>query len=146
LGARRHRRAVILALVVQALFVFPAAPAARETLDAIVEAYEGRVFQLRVDLHQPEPGGTQAPYLDEKGWHHNDPKRPLALRAGDAIEVTGVFNYGDRGVFLEISRKEKWKGGAPRPRIRVRFMASAPIEKPEIQTAQIRALIARVLD
>jgi hypothetical protein len=139
------RPALAAALAAALLAAPPTLGAAREAVDQIAAAYEGRQALLRVDLHQPPLGGAQAPYLDERGWHHNDPARPVALRAGEPVEVTGVFNYGDRGVFLEISRKERWKGGAPRVRVRVRFMASAGPEKPDLQAAQIRALVGRVL-
>jgi hypothetical protein len=145
---RRNKRGVAAVLVLCALgsaVIGVVAAAARETVDKIAESYDGKALRLRVDLYEPEPGGAQAPYLDEKGWHHNDPKRTVILRTGDPVEVTGVFNYGDHGIFLEISRAEKWKGGTPRPRVRVRFMAATGPEKPDVQTTEIHALIDRVL-
>jgi hypothetical protein len=119
--------------------------AAREVVAQIATDFERKEFQLRVDLRQPPPGGSQAPYLDERGWHASDPNLPILLPAGSAVEVAGVFNYADRGVFLEIARKERWGGAGAAPRIRVRFMAAAGPEKPEDQAAQIRRLIGRVL-
>lgn len=132
--------AVVLALAFEV-----GAAAAREVLDKIVEAYEHQAFRLAVDLHVPEPRGQPAPSLDLKGWHHNDPNRPVLLRAGDDVEVTAVFNYGDKGVFLEISRLEKVKGEGTRAHLRVRFAAEALPDKPDVQATELGALIRRVL-
>jgi len=125
--------------------VASASAASKDVLARVVEAYEGRLFRLAIDLHASEPGGHPAPSLDEKGWRHNDTNRPIVLRAGDEVEVTGVYNYGEAGVFLEISRKEKWTGGPPRPRVRVRFTTSEPPDDPEKQISQIQGFIRRVL-
>jgi hypothetical protein len=119
--------------------------ATKEVLERIALAYEGRHFRLGVTLYEPAPGGQAAPSLDERGWRGNDPNRPAKLLAGDEVEVTGVFDYGEASVFLEISRKEKWTGGPARPRVRVRFTATAPPEDPEKQAAQLAALIRMAL-
>ncbi len=144
-GARAASRIASGLIVVLSLGAAGGAAAAREALDRIVEACEGRAFRLGVDLHEPEPGGNPAPSLDEKGWHYNDPNRPIVLRAGEEVEVTGVFNYGDRGIFLEVTRKDRARGEESAPRIRVRFTAEAPPDTPDLQATQIRALIGRVL-
>ena len=83
-----------------------ARPAGREVLDQIVTICDNHEFRLLVDLHTPEPGGQPAPSLDIKGWRHNDTARPVLLRAGQDVRVTGVFNYGDRsrGVRRRFSR------------------------------------------
>lgn len=120
--------------------------AARDVIVQIAGDYEGKEFRLRVDLRQPPPGGAQAPYLDERGWHASDPNLPILLPSGGEVVVTGVFNYADKGVFLEITRKERWGGAGAAPKVRVRFMAAAGPEKPEDQAAQIRRLIGRVLE
>jgi hypothetical protein len=135
-----------LSLVLAAALSVTGAPAAvREVLDQIVATYEHHPFRLAVDLHVPLGLGQPAPSLDGKGWHHNEPSRPVLLRAGEDVEVTAVFNYGDKGVFLEISRLEKEKGSDLPPHLRVRFIAEAPPEKPDVQATELGALIARVL-
>src|SRR2546428_6392858 len=117
----------------------------REVFDAILAAYGSHSFRLTTDLRIPESGGQPAPSLDLKGWRHNDPNQPVLLQAGEEADVTGGFNYGDKGVFLEISGKDPGKGGAERPHLRVRFNAEAPPEKPDVQITELTALIAKVL-
>jgi hypothetical protein len=127
------------------LGALPAAAVVRDLLDRFVSEYQGGAFRLVADLHSPEPGGQPAPFVDIKGWHHNDPNRPVVLRAGEEVEVTGVFNYGDKGVFLEIARRGMPAGEENPPHVRVRFVAEAPPEKPDVQVTEIEALVLKVL-
>ena len=143
--ARMSWRPQLSLALAAALSVNGAAAAVREVLDQIVATYEHHPFRLAVDLHVPLGLGQPAPSLDLKGWHHNEPSRPVLLGAGEAVEVTAVFNYGDKGVFLEISRFEKEKGSDLPPHLRVRFIAEAPPEKPDVQATELVTLISRVL-
>src|SRR5262249_55903803 len=106
---------------------------------------QGQSFRVVSDIHQPEPGGQPAPYVDGKGWHHNDPNQPVVFHAGEDVQIAGVFNYGDRGFFLQIeSPARKTEAGAP-VHVRVRFVAEAPPEKPDVQETELQGLVARVL-
>lgn len=133
-------------LAAPALFGPPAVDAAEpETLRRIVAIYQNQLFRLIVNVHQPAIGGRPAPYLDEKGWHYRDRERPIVLAAGDLVEVTGVFGYGDRSVFLELSRPWDREVFGVRPRVRLRIQAEDGPEEPELQEEQIRGLIARMM-
>lgn len=107
--------------------------------------YEGRVFLLKVNLHQPEQGGHPAPWIDERGWHRRDVQRPVILHGGELVQVTGVFAYGDRSIFLELTRWPFHPWGGDPVRARIRFQTESAPEEPGEQDEQISRLIARVL-
>ncbi|HEY3174882.1 MAG TPA: hypothetical protein VGK94_03885 [Candidatus Polarisedimenticolia bacterium] len=122
-----------------------------EALARVVARLETKVVALKIDLHEPDPGADsmQAPTLERKGWHHDNPTGPVALRAGSRVEVTGVFNYSERGVFLELSQVETTEpqpSTASRPRIRIRLMVETPDTDPEGQRAEAIDLIGKVLE
>ncbi|MBI3448158.1 MAG: hypothetical protein HY049_04465 [Acidobacteria bacterium] len=119
--------------------------AVKEVLDQVVTVCDGHDFRLLADLHLPEPGGQPAPALDIKGWRHNDTARPVVLKAGQDVRVTAVFNYGDKGVVLEISGRDPGRGGEGPPRIRVRFAAESGGDKPDVQATELTTLILKVL-
>jgi len=119
-------------------------------LDVIAKEYESRVFTLLVDLHEPasRADSMQAPTLERKGWHHHNPSGPIALRAGSRVEVTGVFNYAERGLFLELAREGAGPGRqaiAERTRLRIRIMVETPGTDPEGQTAEAMEMIRKVV-
>jgi hypothetical protein len=107
--------------------------------------FEGRVYRLKVNLHKPERGGKPAPWLDLKGWHRRDIHRDIVLGTGEEVMVTGLFNYGDRSLFLELTRwpSPPWEG--PPVRMRIRIQADAGPEEQEEQGDEVRRLIAMVL-
>lgn len=108
--------------------------------------FEGRVYRLRVNLHKPEPGGRPAPWMDAKGWHRRDTARPVILGAGERVQVTGVFDYGDRSIFIELTRwpSPPWDEEAVRTRIRLK--ADSGPEKADRQDQEIRRLLAQVIE
>jgi len=119
-------------------------------LDEIARAYESKVFTLIVDIHEPasRADSMQAPTLERKGWHHHNPSGPIALHAGSQVEVTGVFNYAERGLFLEIAREGAGQGrSAPteRARMRIRIMVETPGTDAEGQTAEAIGMIRKVV-
>ncbi len=116
-----------------------------EMVERIAAVYKNQLFRLIVNVHQPQRGGRPAPFLDEEGWHYRDLERPIILAAGDLVEVTEVFPYGDRSVFLELSRPSAEEIFGVRPRVRVRIVAEGGPEEPVLQEEQIRALIARMM-
>lgn len=145
---RLHR--LLRALLPVALLVAPVAgnvidAAPSEMVERITAIYKEQLFRLLVNVHQPERGGRPAPYLDEEGWHYRDRERPIILASGDLVEVEGVFPYGDRSVFLELSRPSAEEIFGVRPRVRVRIVAEDGPEEPVLQEEQIRALIARMM-
>ncbi len=119
-------------------------------LDEIAKEHESKVFTLLVDLHEPasRADSMQAPTLERKGWHHHNPSGPIALRAGSRVEVTGVFNYAERGLFLELAREGAGPGRqaiAERTRLRIRIMVETPGTDPEGQTAEAMEMIRKVV-
>jgi hypothetical protein len=137
---------LFLPLLVAVAAAFTSSPAAeRAILDDIVANYEHHTFVLAVDLHLPLPFGQPAPSIDVKGWHHNETSRPIVLHAGDAVEVTAVLNYGDKGVFLEISSLQRTGGDELPPHVRVRFASDAPPEKADVQAKDLATLLGHVL-
>jgi len=116
----------------------------------IAAALEGKSFLLKVDLHEPDPAADnmQAPTLERRGWHHHNPGGPVALKAGTQIQVTGVFNYSERGLFLELARQsgdDANAGIAARPRARIRIMVEALPADPAGQAREAADLIGKVL-
>lgn len=107
--------------------------------------FEGRVYLLRMNLHKPEPGGHPAPWMDAKGWHRRDVSRPVVLGAGERVQVTGIFDYGDRSVFVELTRWPVRPWNEDSVRTRIRLKAGAGPEKPEKQDEEIRLLLALLL-
>ena len=123
----------------------------KSALDQIAGAWGGKLFTLRVDLHEPDPSGDnmQAPTLERKGWHHHNPTGPVALKAGTRVEVTGVFNYAERGLFLELAREDPeagMEGIASRPRCRIRIMVETPPADADGQAREAAELIGKVLE
>ena len=121
-----------------------------EALARVAARIEAQIVTLAVDLHEPDLRAEtmQSPTLERKGWHHDNPTGPVALRAGSRVEVTGVFNYSERGLFLELAREEAdpaRSSPAARPRIRIRIMVETPNTDPEGQRAEALGLIARVI-
>ena len=120
------------------------------SLEQVVAAYEGRIFTLQVSLHEPinATEAMQAPMLDRKGWHYHDTSRPAVLSAGTRVEVAAVFNYAERGLFLELARESEGFGKQPvdeRPRMRVRIMLEADAADTSAQVAQAYSLIDKLL-
>ncbi len=121
----------------------------RDALAPIVTQFTSGLYTLQVDLHEPDLKGDsmQAPTLEMAGWHHHNPAGAVAIAKGSRVEVTGVFNYAERGLFMELS-KDSAEGGEPaedRPRIRIRIMVEAEAGEPEKQRAEALALIHKVL-
>lgn len=145
--------AMLLAAIVS---LMPGASSPALSLDAsalgqIAPLIEGRSFRLKVTLHEPETAGEsmQAPTLEKKGWHHHNPAGPVALKAGDEVEVTAVFNYSERGLFLELAKAQPGPEREPitaRPRIRVRIMVETMPSDPPGQVREATDLIGKVLD
>jgi hypothetical protein len=119
----------------------------RRAIEQIAARYVNQTVLLRTDLRggSPGPQGMQAPMLDAKGWHFSSGAAVLA--SGSHAEVTGVFNYADRGLFLEITRAAESDSEplVDRPRVRVRLMTDAPSTDPGAQAAQAASLIEQLL-
>ena len=113
--------------------------------DRIRPELEGGIYPLKVNLHQPERGGHPAPWLNGKGWHRRDIERPVTLAAGEQVLVTGVFGYGDRSIFIELTRWPSNPWGEDPVRARFRLLAESGPEEPGEQEEQIRKLIALVI-
>lgn len=132
-----------------ALAAMSAWPEARavssSTLGTFEQVYKGRIFRLLSNVHRPDPGGKPAPYLDEKRWHYRDQDQPIVFEGGELVEVTGVFPYGDRSLFLELARPAGPEMLGFRLRVRVRVSAAEGPEEPEKQVEELRALIAKFL-
>lgn len=145
----RSSMAILIAAVALAA-VAPAAAVNPTVIETLAAAYESQLFLLKVGLHEPvrTNEGLHAPMLDEKGWHYRDPSRPVVLRAGTRVEVTGLFNYAERGMFLELAEES---GGfvrrqvRDRSRIRVRLMVEAAGDDPDAQRKEAAALLERLL-
>jgi len=125
-------------------------PALQTTaLERIAEGYVGRQFVLRVSLHEPADGATHVPMLNDKGWYFVNSRGGIVLRVGSKVEVTGVFNYSERGFFIELAEASLGFFHEPlnrRRRIRVRVMVEGAIEDPELQYAQGLHLMNQVFD
>lgn len=121
------------------------------SLEQIASAYASKVCLLKVDLHEPDTSGEGMllPTLEKKGWHNHNPSGPIVLSAGTRVEVTGVFNYSDRGLFLELAREssaQDLQSIASRPRCRIRIMVEALPADPAGQVQEAAALIGKVLE
>lgn len=113
-------------------------------------ACESKFFTLKVALHEPDTSSDtmQASTLEKNGWHHHNPNGPVAIDAGSRVEVTGVFNYSERGFFLEVAREASGmtEGDiASRPRSRIRFVVEAGGADQNAQTREAFDLIGKVL-
>lgn len=128
----------------------PGAALEKGVLEGLAAVYLGQVFELRANLHAPDPRGhsMQAPTLTSEGWYHHNLQGPVLLRAGSRVEVTGAFNYSERGFFLELAA-ERPEGArmseADRPRLRVRFMVESPPAEIDEQREQAIELLDKVL-
>jgi len=120
----------------------------RRALEQVAARYENRSVVLKAGLNAAVAGseGMQAPMLDAKGWHHV--AGPVVLPPGTHAEITGVFNYAERGLVLEIARAAETSSDPllDRPRVRVRVMTDVPSADPDGQAAQATTLIDRILD
>ena len=119
-------------------------------LEEIAKEHESRVFTLLVDLHEPawKADSMQTPTLERRGWHHHNPTGPIALRAGSRVEVTGIFNYAERGLFLELAREAAGMGKqaiTERARLRIRIMVETPGTDPQAQQAEAIEMIHKVI-
>jgi hypothetical protein len=119
-------------------------------LDRISAACQSKFFTLKVALHEPDTSSDtmQASTLEKNGWHHNNPNGPVAIDAGSRVEVTGVFNYSERGFFLELAREAAGmtEGDiASRPRCRIRIVVEAAGSDQTAQTREALDLIGKVL-
>jgi len=149
---RRYRihAAILIAALLMILSIPEAAALERTALDQVAQRIEHNLFSLKVNLREPviRGGVMQAPTLTPKGWIHVDNAASVVLAAGTTVEVTGVFDYADRGFFIELAQEPRGMFGEPitrRARIRIRFMVGAPIDDPGAQAQEAIALIARVL-
>lgn len=120
-------------------------------LDAIASRCTGKVFHLRTDLRgaAPHAESMQAPMFDRKGWHSMAESGDVVLGAGERVEVTGLFNYAERGFFVELAREATGATKPPvrqRPRLRFRVMIETPGDAPEAQAEEGLALLRRVLN
>jgi len=151
---RRHRiRSLAAGVAVIAWLLVMPSPAealSRSALAQVAEAVEHKTFPLKVTLREPVIHGSemQLPTLTPKGWIHVDNSRSVVLAAGTTVEVTGVFDYADQGLFLELAEESHGFFSDPitkRARIRIRIMVSAPIDDPGAQAEEAIGLIGRVL-
>ena len=120
-------------------------------LEQIATTWDGQVCMLKVDLHEPDTGGDtmQAPTLEKKGWHHHNPTGPIVLKAGTRVKVIGIFNYADRGFFMELAKEQEGlesEAVASRPRSRIRIMVETPGTDSAGQVQEAGVMIAKVLE
>lgn len=119
-----------------------------EALRRLAPAFQSKAFTLRVDLHEPDPksASIHAPTLGPEGWLHVNQEGPVLFHAGSLVEVTGIFNYAERGFFLEIAEVTR-NGDSPasRKRLRIRFMIHPGVTGLEEQRAMAVELIEKVL-
>src|SRR5262245_2222923 len=106
-------------------------PLGTSALEEISRSVEGKTFKLLTDVHEPDPRAEsmQLPTLEKAGWHHHNPSGTVALMAGARVIVSGVFNYADRGLVLELNEEESWQAkrdDSSRPRMRIRIIVEAP--------------------
>ena len=136
-----------------AMILFADRPAAlhRDALDAIATMFEAKVFRLKTDIHVPDLQGEsmQVPTLEGRGWHHHNPNGAIALKEGTRVEVTGLFNYAERGLVLELAREDPGSSKQPitaRPRARIRIMLETPGTDPEAQRGEAVSMIGKILE
>ena len=120
-------------------------------LEQITATWDGQVCRLKVDLHEPDTGGDtmQAPTLEKKGWHHHNPTGPIVLKAGTRVTVIGIFNYAERGFFLELAKEQEGLESEPvasRPRSRIRIMVETPGTDSAGQAQEAGVMISKVLE
>src|SRR5262245_13970349 len=126
-----------IALAISGAWV-PASALDPKLLRPIATQFTSGLYVLQVDLHEPDmrAESMQTPTLELAGWHHHNPAGATLLSAGTRVEVTGVFNYGDRGLFLELSKdlaEGSFDAPGDRPRVRVRIMVQAESSDPDKQ-------------
>ncbi|HET9480943.1 MAG TPA: hypothetical protein VFP98_04235 [Candidatus Polarisedimenticolia bacterium] len=146
---RIHRP--IALLLVLALAAIPVLALHTTALDRVHSDTKGRHFMLKIALREPIQFGEtmQAPMLDRRGWHHQNSSGAIVLQAGSSVEVSGVFNYAERGFFLELAQAGGEASDQPvaqRARLRVRVMVEAGVDEPDRQAAQALELIGKVLE
>ncbi len=150
-GHRLRSLAVIAAVAASVVATVHRAEALdRSALSQVAEVVEHKMFPLKVSLHEPVIRGSemQVPTLTPRGWIHVDDSKSVVLAAGSTVEVTGVFDYADQGLFLELAAESHGFFSEPitkRARIRIRIMVSAPIDDPGAQAKEAISLIGRVL-
>jgi len=146
-------RAVTKGILIIGLLTLGAADVAtalhRTALDQVAGATESRAFTLKVDLREPGTRGesAQAPALERGGWHHHNPQGPILIGAGSRVEVTGVYNYSERGFFLEVAADPDFSGETPltsRKRMRFRVMVDTPATNPSGQAAEAFEFLGKV--
>ena len=118
------------------------------SLERIVAEYTGRQFPLKAHLRQPAQGAIHAPMFDDKGWHFVNHQGSLVLRSGSRVEITGIFNYSERGFFVELAEASLGFFHEPlnrRRRMRIRIMVDAAVDDAELQYAQGLHLMAGIL-
>ena len=149
----RWRCTKVLLATVGIVILFPdlPAPVHPEALGAIATVLEAKVFRLKTDLHVPDLAGESmlVPTLEGRGWNHHNPNGAVALRTATRVEVTGIFNYSERGFILELAQEDTGVPRQPitaRPRARIRIMVETPGTDPRAQRAEAFTLIAKVLD
>lgn len=150
-GSRRTARPAI-ALVIPVMLIMMAGPPAaaldERVLQRLAGTYMSGVFALRVDVHEPNTrvDSMQSPTVESSGWRNHNPGGPVLFHSGSLVEVTGLFNYSDRGFFLEVA--EVTEAGVPatdRKRVRIRFMIEPGITALDEQEKKSVELIEMVL-
>jgi hypothetical protein len=87
--------------------------------------------------------------FDEAGWHFINQQSSIVLRSGSRVEITGFFNYSERGFFIELAEASLGFFHEPlnrRRRTRIRIMVKALPDDPELQYGQGLHLMAGILD
>jgi hypothetical protein len=144
-----RRRALCTLAVILFSMIPSSAPRAlhRRALEQVAARYENRPVVVKSDLRASTTGseGMLMPMFDGKGWHHTT--GAVVLAPGTHAEITGVYNYSERGLVLEIARAGETSSEPllDRPRVRVRVMTDVPSTDPDGQAAQATALIDRIL-
>ena len=145
----RMCRMLLLAGVCASLVV-PALALNPETLQDVATNYRDKVFMLKVSMREPVVVGDfiQAPMLDAKGWHFVNQSKEILLLSGSRVEVTGVFNYSERGFFVELATESTGFFHRPvseRPRLRIRLMVETPPDNPNAQATEAAKLLEKLL-
>lgn len=147
-GSTLRRSLVSFILMLVMISAGPAAAIDQRVLERIAEAYEAGVFSVRVDIHEPNPRVTsmQSPTVFSNGWRHHNPGGPVLFPAGSLVEVTALFNYSERGFFLELAEvREEDTPVTERKRLRIRFMIEPGITALDEQAEKAIELIDMVL-
>lgn len=143
----KPRRAAHVAVALSAVLAagVPTAIALHaRALDRIAEQVERRSFHLRTSLREParQAESMQAPMLDRKGWHYLQTAGPILLHQGEVVQVKAVFNYSEKGFFVELAPEP----ARDRKGLRFRVMVETPGDDVEGQVAEGLALLGKVLD